>query len=278
MRALGSAVFLVAFCIGVAPSLHASTTFVNFAGPSGTFNQGSDGNTMCFNAIGNTSCGGAYLVQGSAWSTTGSSTTALGNAALGQYNPYGLGDCNDAERASGGQCTTNPPEHAVGSTAVVTNGVTSYVNFDYVLLTFSQPVYSISVALAQFGDTDITYAVGRCSEAIAGSSVACSPTATTTLATLGSITNLSNVQLRSDNNGNAVDRTVNLDLSNTGSSGVNWLLIGASTTTNYAGNDFFKITSLTYSTTPEPATFGLAGAALLGLGLLKARKKRSAIV
>ena len=54
----------------------------------------------------------------------------------------------------------------------------------------------------------------------------------------------------------------------------NALLIGARVSGNGAdGNiDRFKIESLTVNTTaPEPATFGLAGAALVGLGLLRRR-------
>ena len=64
--------------------------------------------------------------------------------------------------------------------------------------------------------------------------------------------------------------------------GVNWILIGASTSHYSGSNDYFKLKSMSFTTgaaTPEPATFGLAGAALAAMGLLRARKKkRSAIV
>jgi uncharacterized protein (TIGR03382 family) len=52
-------------------------------------------------------------------------------------------------------------------------------------------------------------------------------------------------------------------------------LIGTSTSGTF--DDFFKLESVTYtSAVPEPATFGLAGAALVALGLLGRRNTLSA--
>lgn len=252
MRSTGK-LFLLGICAVVAPSLHAA---ISFAGSGGV---GTDGNILTFNS-------GTFVVTASAWATTGNSGTTLATAALGQWNPYGLGVCNDSERASGSTCSTSPPEHAVGN-----NGA-----FDFILLTFSQPVYGLSFTLSTFNssqDTDVSYFVGKCAS-VPNGSVNCSPTGDTlaSLTVANNIAGLANVQTRNDLTGGTTDRVVNLDLSGTGTGGVNWVLIGATTLSGYTTNDYFKLQSMSYTTTPEPATFGLAGAALLGIGLLRRKK------
>ena len=239
-------------CVLAAPALHASVSFTGNGG------QGTDGNIMTFSS-------GSFVVTASAWSTTGNSNTTFANASLGQYS-FGLGVCNDVEIASNSTCTSNPPEHAIGNSG----------NFDFVLLTFSQPVTSVSLVLSTFNtaqDTDVTYYVGSCGS-VPNNTVNCGPNGKT-LANINTIAGLSNVQTHSDLTTLTTNRTVTLDLTGTGSAGVNWVLVGATTLTNYTGNDYFKLESMSYTTTPEPATFGLAGAALLGLGLLRSRKKRA---
>ena len=250
MRAVSSAALLVGLCI-VAPSLRAS---ISFEGAGG---QGTTGNSLSFSD-------GLFTVTATAWSNTGASG-ALATAALGQYS-IGLGDCNSSEIAA--TCTS--PQHAIDNSG----------HFDFVLLTFSQPVNSISLSLTgTFGgtsyDTDATYYVGNCTP----SSTSCSPSGIT-LVNLASISGFG-ANFNTQNSDTSVDgnRIFSLDLSGTGSGGVNWVLIGATTQASYTGNDFFKLDSMTYTTgVPEPATFGLSGAALLGLGLLRARKKRPSTV
>jgi hypothetical protein len=248
LKTIGSTLLLLGLCIAATPALHAS---VSFAGNGG---QGTDGNILTFPS-------GAFTVTASAWSTTGNSGTTFANAALGQWGSYGLGVCNDVE-VSGG-CSTNPPEHAIGNSPY----------FDFVLLTFSQPVYSVSLTLSTFGtaqDTDITYFVGSCSPAPVGS-VDCSPNGKT-LATVSSIAGLTNYGTFNNNTSGTGDRTVNLSTAN--NSPINWVLVGGSTLAGYSG-DYFKLSGMGYTTTPEPATFGLAGAALLGLGMLRKKLARS---
>lgn len=257
MRALSTTLLIFGMCIGLAPSLRAS---ISFAGSGG---QGTDGNSLSFTS-------GTFTVIASAWSTTGSGG-ALATAALGQYSP-GLGVCNDSERLSGSACTTNPPEHAIGNTGY----------YDFVLLTFNHPVTSVSLTLSTFGtqqDTDATYFTGTCTT-ING----CTPlgkTVTGVSPTIGGSTvngSFSSFYAAPPNNADPMTgtRTFTLDLGT--QSSVNWVMIGASTA-DTTPDDYFKLLSMSYTTgsgVPEPATFGMAGAALAALGLLRRRKRLSA--
>lgn len=250
MRVAGSALLLLGLCLGPAPALRATAVF------SGAGGKGTIGNSLTFN-------GGDFFVAGSAWSLSNlNTTTTFAQAALGQWSP-GLGVCDSGEFAG---CSS--PNHAVDNSGYK----------DFVLLQTNQLLSSIQLVLSPFGqnrDTDVTYFVGNCTGA-------CSPLGLTT-ANLNSLFSPGTFSgpINSFDSGapNSATRTVNLNLSGVTGGSVNWILIGA-TTANYLGdsrykqyNDYFKIYSIG---TPEPATFGLAGAALLAMGLLGARKKRSA--
>ncbi|MBZ5676544.1 MAG: PEP-CTERM sorting domain-containing protein [Acidobacteriia bacterium] len=266
MRAL-STTLLLGLCIGLAPSLHAS---VSFATGNGTVN----GSSIVFN-------GGTFTATATAFSTTGNSNTTLATATLGQYT-YGLGVCNSNENAGG--CTTSgPPEHAV-SNQTDTGVFPNVQNFDFVLLQFSVPLSSIQLTLSPFGtteDMDATYFTGNCTGTCTATNFRTNiigKTDTTSVSTgLAAITGVSGVST-----GSFTSPTTNISqsftLNNAGP--VNWVLIGASTAANYGGNgvaDYFKLYSMDGSTgVPEPATFGMAGAALAALGLLRRRKRLSA--
>lgn len=269
MRALSSTLWLLGLCIGLAPSLRATTSF-NFSSSTQNAGVGSIGNSLTFTP------GAAFTVFASAWSTTGASN-ALAPAALGQYYsstiPFGLGVCASTDYSgSPSRCTS--PQHAIDNVGSI----------DFVLLTFSQPLYSASFTLDVFNsispghDTDVTYFAGECplvngcspsgltvtggsptlNNSVFGANSASFVTASPLGPTLtGTATTLVSIDLNADHP-------------------VNWILIGAST--NGSANDYFKINGMTFSDVPEPATFGMAGVALLGLGLLRARKKRSADV
>ena len=286
MKALSTTLLLLGLCVGLAPSLRATTSFTTTvtSGPcqTGAQGQGSNGNTRCFIDSSNSS----FTVMATAWSTTGGSgglTGTLQSAALGEYGApldYGLGVCNQAEWTAYSTCSSSgaSPEHPIDN-----NG-----NVDFVLLQFSQPISSISLTLSPFGqseDMDATYISGLCSGSCTTANFLSALTGGTILPTQTSLDGIqgagtSNVFL--SNFYTATKSTLDVSTGNLNLSGnVNWILIGASTS-NDAYNDFFKLKSMDFtvgSTTPEPATFVLAGSALLGLGLLRARKKkRSEIV
>jgi hypothetical protein len=272
VRALSTTLLLLGLGIGLAPSLRATTSF-NFtsnvgSGSTGNLGQGSVGNTLTFcNGLPSASAcsGGQFSVLATAWSTTGVNpqpTSSLQTAAVGQYYPYGLGVCNTVEIAAG----CNPPQHAADNSG----------NVDFILLTFSTPVSALSFNLSTFNTTegtDLTYFAGNCAST-------CSPVGKTVLS--GGTAPL-NSTLFGSNSASFVTNTILGPTVNTDVTGlvtdsitlnagqpVNWILVGASTTGS--GDDFFKLSGMSYSTTPEPATFGLAGAALVALGLLRRKK------
>lgn len=261
MRAI-TKTLLLGLCIGIVPSLHASPSFA-----SGNNTAGTDANILCYSTSGSTSCAGSYFVAASAWSTTGTSGQ-LATAALGQWGSFGLGVCNDVERSSGSTCTSSPPEHAAGNVGYL----------DFILLTFSQPLTSVTLTLSTFNttqDTDISYFTGNCT-AVGG----CSPlgkTVTGGTPTLGT-SGFSSFYAAPANNADPLNGTRTVTLNLGGQSGVNWVLIGASTA-DTTPDDYFKLQGMGYTSgVPEPATFGLAGFALAAIAFLRRKKKASAIV
>ena len=238
MRAISSTLLILGLCIA-APSLRASVSFTSGNGST-------CGSGLCFSS-------GTFNVTATAYSTSvlNTPTSALTNTnvVLGQYS-FGLGVCDNAENTASGGCQS--PQHAIDD-----NG--GYV--DFVLLTFSQPVTSITLTLNPFqtvnDSMDVSYITGT----------GAAPTVNgKTLAQLGTTVNVTG--LNSGNPYQDQSFTVNP------ASSVSWILVGADV--NQTDN-YFKLQSMSYSTTPEPATFVLAGSALLGLGLLR-RKKRSVSV
>ena len=265
LRPLRTLLFL-GLCMAAAPFAHATVLF-------GTGGTSSAGSLVFMN--------GGVTITATAFSTTGgtggSANTLLATATLGQYS-YGLGVCNSNEQISGSTCTTNPPEHSVSNESDNVNG-TIVKNNDFILLTFSQPVSNIQATLSPFGtsvDMDASFFSGTCA----------SPCTTTNLlssligklpttASIGGISGVGGVTTGSYTSC-ATACTADQVVSVAGV-GVNWVLIGANLANTDGYTDYFKLEGVNYSaTTPEPATIGLLGAGLLGLGLFGAKKKRSA--
>ena len=212
-------------------SANASTLFDYTTGNLG---QGFGVNSIVESVSGET-------VTATAWSVPSNSNSTFQTATLGQYSGLGLGVCNQAELAAAGGCTA--PQHEVDDSG----------QFDFVLFQFSSAVTSVTITIDPVCNcnTDASYYVGN----------GLNPSVDT-LAELGTATT-------SDQTTGDTTRTVTL----TGlGAGVTSVLFGAS----ILGTDnFFKIQSLSVteattntSTTPEPATFGLAGLALIGLGMI----------
>jgi len=206
-----------------------------FSYTGGNLGQGTLGNNIVETNSGET-------VTATAWSVTGSGDTTFQTGALGQYSGLGLGDCNQDELAVG--CSA--PQHEVDD-----NG-----QDDFVLFTFSTPVTSVTITIDPVCDcdTNASYYVGKGLNPLGD-----------TLAQLGTVTNSNQI---------SPDVTRSITLSGLGT-GVTSILFGAST----SGTDnYFKIESLSVTegaTAPEPATFGLAGAALIGLGVIRRKSRRA---
>jgi hypothetical protein len=248
VRVLGTTLFL-GLCIATAPNLRAA---ISFAGANAG-SQTTVGNSLSFSGTG-------LNVTAYAFSTTGASGT-LAQAALGEYSGNGLGVCNSNEIAA--TCTS--PNHAIDNGGSI----------DFVLLQFSVPLTSIQLTLSPFGttqDMDATYFTGNCTGA-------CTPAnfltnilgKADTTAGLSAITGVTGVST-----GSFISPTTNVSqtfsVSGIPAGGVNWILIGANTTNADGVVDYFKLNSMSYTSgVPEPATFGMAGAALAGLALLRKR-------
>lgn len=174
-------------------------------------------------------------------------TSNFATATLYTYSG-GLGE------TSAGEVMTSP-QHTVDNSG----------KFEFVLFSFSKPVNINSAYLTAYGDTDITFWTSASQvTSLSGQS----------LASLGALGFGSAIA----NNGGTSSRTAILSGAN-----VRSLLLGASIT-NFSTADYVKIKDLciTPGTTPpppppsgvpEPSTFGLLGASLVGLGYSLRRRK-----
>lgn len=220
----------------------ASPIVFDFTASGGILGGGSPfGNTRKYTS-------GSYSVTSSAFSLPSNLSGNFTPGQLNQYSGLGLAVCNNTPLTPEGSNCSNP-EHQVDN----------YAGYDFVLFVFNTSVDPASITINPYGpfDRDVTYWVGNLSASL-------------------STLSLSNMGLgsRTDDDSTVSDNSRSVSLG--GGTG-NALLIAARLSGNNADSniDRFKIESLTLNAVPEPATFGLAGLALIGLVLVRRREAKN---
>lgn len=242
----------------LAPSATAATVLNLHSSDAGGAGSGSVGDSICYSSGGSilASCAGSPFVTITAYSNTGSGG-ALATAALAEYSGFGLGVCNTGEIPG---CSS--PQHEIDDST----------HIDFVLFQFSSTVALSSITLNPVCDCadSATYFL----------STGSTPTGSTERSDIvgTTIANLTGSPLQFSGPTDSVNQIASTSHRTISLSGnVTSFLIGADT---HYSNDFFKIWDLTVTTstipnpTPEPATFGLAGGALLALGVFGRKKNR----
>lgn len=231
---------LLSFMVSMAAN--AAITF-DFKASGGTVGGGSPfGNTRTYTS-------GIYSVTVRSFSLPSNLAGNFTPAQLNQYNGVGLASCNQVE---GANCSA--PVHQVDNEG----------SYDFVQFSFNFVADPLSVMINPYGvyDKDVSFWIGT-----PGASLSA-----LTLASLGM-----GPRMDSDDSSNPLNtapRSVDLTSGGVGTS----LLLSTRLSGNGADSnyDYFKIETLTVNTAvPEPATFGMIGAALIGLGLVRRRHRKS---
>ncbi len=277
----------------------ASTTTFNFLNCGDTGNPACNSDVSSYsvtNTLGSsnvTATATAFFVTGTSSGPTTSADFAAGQ--VGSYSGAGLGICETNVNTNGDDCAS--PDHQINNGADTTlsggNGSgTDY--YEFMLIQFSAAVDLSQITLGNYGSTSTsgtnnpfssTYYTSTSSSSLTAMETALEATTLSSMTgtgfgTTGSqegCTTGSTTSTLTSNSACAINDTgINENLNGTG---VTYLLIGASTTTNL-NYDFFKIQDLSVSSyqapgTPEPATFALFGLALTGLGIYGRKRKSS---
>lgn len=281
--------------IAAIPAIPAGATTTNFnftaCGDSGSSSCNSDLSSYSVTVGGATATAVAVYATGTS-SGPGSSDITAGE--VGSYSGDGIGIC---ENQTSNDCSQ--PNHQIDNSTNTSPTRASGTTYDYefMLIEFSSAVDLSQIQLGNWGTTGSTTADPFLATYFTTSSTASLSSIESALegTTVGGIAgtdgfssamagtcSTGQTELVSAGNenggyndncsvgGNGVDSLSGTD--------VTYLLIGASTSSANAGNDFFKIQGISTtpygaSATPEPATFGLIGSALIGLGFISRKRK-----
>jgi hypothetical protein len=262
--------------------------------PSCTTGGGSLGNSY---AVASTGTTGVTATATAFFVTTISGTgsgTDMQTGAVGAYSSAGLGVCEDPTyyQNSGDNCFS--PQHQIDNGANPVNaGPTTQQDWEFILIAFTGSAVDLNNVAIQLGNFnggatdpfDVTYFT---------SSAATLTTAITSLpyasiagtdgfgaaqsasCTAGATLDEEAQGLTTTQTGSNACTTEGMDTLSGAGTDVTYLLIGASVASNQVGDDYFKVQDIQAnkaSATPEPATFGLIGLSLAGLGLLRKKRK-----
>jgi len=260
--------------IAAVPANAANSTF--------NFTTGATNSDMSYYSV---TVGGVTATAVAFYATGGNTPTSkISSGQVGEYSGAGLGIC---ESQGGGNCTS--PNHQVD------NGPNNsgYNVFEFMLIEFSTAVNLKQIQLGNYGSNGTaadpflttyltsgsTSSLSAVESALEATTVgAVSGTDGFSAATQGTcLTNQSALGAGGNGNGSYNDNCqVNGNgIENLVGAGVTYLLIGASDLAANVGQDYFKIQDLSFTSTPEPATFGVIGFALAGLGLIARKRKRN---
>lgn len=233
--------------------------------------------------------------------------TSTGNNApsVGEYSGDGFGICEGSNQNSNGHDCDQPNHQVNNGPNNVTSGAaacssSNNCDFEFLLIQFTSAVDLNQIQLGNWGTTGsnsnpfvstywtsaltgptslMTIETDLENTTVSGVAGTDGFSAETPGACSGGGSTTNNIGGGGNNNGSYVDNcAVNgngLTTLNTGAT--TYLLFGASVASGQAGQDFFKIQDISFSpatATPEPATFGLIGFALAGLGLLSRKGRR----
>ena len=231
----------------------------------------------------------AYFIQGT--STGPTSTDHLQSGLVGSYNTAGLGVCENTAQVNAGYCSspTHQMDNGVNPDSGNNGGTPN--DYEFMLIQFSAAVNLSEIELGNFGvlsgNADPFAATYFTTTA---SSLATAPTSMTYSQLTSGTDGFTEAQATCTSGATLLASSQGFSTSNCAvngeameslsGTGVTYLLIGASVTSNL-GEDFFKIQDIqangnaSVGPTPEPATFALFGLALTGLGVYGRKRKSS---
>lgn len=269
---------------------NASTSNFDFLTCSGSGSTECSSNLSAYGPVTSTTGNGvkatatAYFVQGTSSGPTGGDTIQTGE--VGAYSGAGLGIC---ENQNGSNCSD--PYHQIDNAdnpSSGNNGSTP-VDYEFMLIQFSAAVNLTDIQLGNFG---VASGTADPFDATYFTTTASSLTTAINSMTYSQLTSgtdgFTEAQTTCTSGATLLETAQSLTTSNCAVNGegidslagtnVTYLLIGASVSANL-GEDFFKIQDIDgsigsgQSPAPEPATFGLVGLALAGLGVYGSKRK-----
>jgi hypothetical protein len=292
-------------CVLLAAGPASAGNYFDFTGTAGNPYTTSDGITAtayAFEATGTAYTGsGATLVASTYTNLYGPTSTGNNAPTVGEYSGDGFGICEGLnQNSNGNDCSS--PNHQVNNgpnnvtSAAAACSSTNNCNFEFMLIQFNSAVNLSQIQLGNWGTTGAnsdpfvstfwtsssaaslaTVESGLENTSVSGVTGTDGFGTETAGACTGSGSTSNNIGGGGNNNGSYVDNcAVNGNgLTTLNANNVTYLLFGASVAPGQAGQDFFKIQDISFTptATPEPATFGLIGISLAGLGLLS-RKRR----